>query len=113
MARPTRSSQVPQAVVNSGNDASVLGMANFGEQDRARQLSQRVTETDEEATADVHCHTHSSAVAAYSSRNALTAVAVGKGGEESTEDHDQTSNNNGNLTTEMISHVWAIIPSKG
>jgi hypothetical protein len=30
-------------------------MADFGKEDRARQLGQRVSETDEESAAKVHC----------------------------------------------------------
>jgi hypothetical protein len=32
----------------------VLGVADFGKEDRARQLSQRVSETDKESAAKVH-----------------------------------------------------------
>lgn len=39
-----------------------------------------------------------------------TAKAIGEGGETSTEDHDQTSDGDGNLPAEVISKVRAVVP---
>lgn len=50
----TCGAQVPQAVVYGGDDGTVLRVADLGKEDRARQLGQGVSETDEESTAKVH-----------------------------------------------------------
>ena len=50
----TKGTQVPQAVVNCSNLASVLWMANFGEKKRGSHLRQTVTESEDESTSDVH-----------------------------------------------------------
>lgn len=47
--------QVPQAIVDGGDRTTVLRMADFGEQQRRSHLSQRVTETENETTTEVHC----------------------------------------------------------
>lgn len=51
----TGGTQVPQAVVDGRDDGTVLRMADLGEENRARELGQRVSETDEESTTKVHC----------------------------------------------------------
>jgi NAD kinase len=51
----TSGTQIPQAVVDGGDDGTVLRMADLGEENGARELSQRVSETDEESTTKVHC----------------------------------------------------------
>jgi hypothetical protein len=45
---------VPKTVVDGGDTTSVLGMAKLGEQQRRRELSERVSETHEETS----CHEH-------------------------------------------------------
>jgi hypothetical protein len=100
----TCSSEIPQTVVNGGDDGTVLGMADLGEEDRAGQLSQGVSETDKESTAKVH---YQGLVSGYlkGSIGKLTAVAIGKCRQESAKDHNKTSHSNGNLSAKVIGHV--------
>jgi hypothetical protein len=87
----------------------VLGVADLGEEDGAGQLGHGVTETDEEATAKVHwegvlrpCHR-----AEPSREGILTSFAGAEGGEESTQDHDETANEDGHLAAKVIAQVGA------
>ena len=43
--RNKESTQVPETVVDSSEDTTMLGMANLGEKNRRAHLSERVTET--------------------------------------------------------------------
>lgn len=47
------SSQVPQAVVDGGEDTTMLRMADLGEKNRRAHLSERVTETKDETATHV------------------------------------------------------------
>ncbi|CAF3528577.1 unnamed protein product [Fusarium graminearum] len=80
-------------------------MADLGEEDRARQLSQRVSETDEESTAKVHYQGSISLFQKQYLEWRRTAVTVGESGKESAKNHDETSHSNGKLSAKVISHV--------
>ncbi len=48
------SAGVPQAVVNGRNTASMLRMADLGQQERAAELRQSVSESDHKSRTDEH-----------------------------------------------------------
>jgi hypothetical protein len=50
----TECAQIPQAVVNSGDLSTVLGVADLSEEDGGSHLGQTVAEAKEQSTGDVH-----------------------------------------------------------
>lgn len=51
----TQRTQVPETVVDGGQRATVLGVADLSEKHGRAHLGHRVAETKDEATGDVHC----------------------------------------------------------
>lgn len=55
----TQCAQVPQAVIDGSDLATVLGMADLGQENWGGHLGQTVAEAKEQATGDVHCELRS------------------------------------------------------
>jgi hypothetical protein len=78
---------VPQTVVDGSDPGTMLRMAQFGQKKRGGELSERVSETHEETTGHEHVQ------------------VLGSSLDGGTDNHDQASNGDGGLTTEMIGNV--------
>jgi hypothetical protein len=50
----TKSTQVPEAVVNSGDPSTMLWMANLSQENRRSHLCQTVAKTEDESATHVH-----------------------------------------------------------
>ena len=55
MKRHTQSTDVPQAVVNGGETATMLGMGQLGQKHGRGDLGKRVAETKHDATTHESC----------------------------------------------------------
>jgi hypothetical protein len=51
----TQRAEVPEAVIDGRDLATVLGMADLRKKNRGSHLGQTVAETEEQPTGDVHC----------------------------------------------------------
>lgn len=84
----TKCTKVPQGVVDGGETSSVLRVTDLSEEDRTTHLSHRVTETEDETTGEV----------------GLPVLA--NGGDDTTDDHDDTTDGDGKSTSKPVCHVW-------
>jgi len=84
----TQSTQVPEGVVDGSKTSSVLWVTDLGEQDRGTHLCHRVAETKNKTTSEV----------------GLPVFA--NSGDDSTENHDDTTDGDRESTAPPICHVW-------
>jgi len=84
----TDSAQVPQSVVDTRETCAVLWVSNLGEEDGRAHLSHGVAEAQDQATGEV----------------CLPVLANSRN--DTTNDHDDTSNGDGQLATLSVCNWW-------
>lgn len=80
--------QIPETVVDGGEDWAMLRMANLGQKNGRAHLSEGVTETENETTSEVDL------------------PCGGETRDEATSNHDSAARGDGNLTTKSLSVEW-------
>ena len=80
----TEGSNVPQAVIDGGNWATVLGMADLSQKKRRAHLGEGVAESKDDPAGDVH------------------VVSVGEATKKTTKDHEAAAYNYGKSTSHVV-----------
>jgi len=114
----TKSTQVPEAVVNSSDPSTMLWMANLSQENGRSHLCHTVAETEDESASHIHWQNISPLLYKYMHfqgvqlcRIARTSITIGKGSNKPAQDHQETTNCDWDLASPPIGHVRAMSES--
>jgi hypothetical protein len=83
----TEGTNVPETVVDRGNRTTVLGMADLSQEHGGSHLGERVAETEDDTTSNVHI------------------VTIRERSEKTTQNHEKAASNDRYLPAIMVRHI--------